>query len=145
MDNLYASEIRGKLYQLIFELNKNNRITINTSVGPTKHFETGENVTQGSVGGGLISSNNLAVPTDRFFSSSLQEIFYGRVRLQPLIYQDYLAHMADSVESAQAGIEKIETCMETKVLDLHQDKSCFMLVGRKDLVKDLRKKWKKIL
>ena len=50
----------------IYELNKNNEIKIKTSVGTTRGFKSGENVTQGSVGGGLISSINLDIPIRHF-------------------------------------------------------------------------------
>jgi hypothetical protein len=49
MDKLYKSGIKGKLYRLIYHLNKNNLIQIKTPVGVTEGFKTGENVTQGSV------------------------------------------------------------------------------------------------
>ena len=38
----------------------------------------------------------------------------------------------------QAGNTKIETCMETKILDLHPEKSCFIIVGSKDATTELR-------
>ena len=33
------------------------------------------------------------------------------------------------VQAAQDGTRKIESCMESKLLDLHSDKSCFMIFG----------------
>ena len=130
MDSLYKSNIKGKLYRLIYQLNKNNLIQIKTPVGVTAEFRTGENVTQGSVGGGLISSINLAIPVEASFQNSEYEVQYGEIRMNPIIYQDDLARGAGSVESAQAGIDRIETCMETKMLDLHDEKSCFLVFGK---------------
>ena len=83
MDNLYKSEIKGKLYRLIYELNKNDLIQIKTAVGITDGFKTGENVTQGSVGGGLISSLNLDVPVATYFKDSEHEVCYGDIRMSP--------------------------------------------------------------
>ena len=130
MDNLYKSDIKGKLYRLIYQLNKNNLIQIKTPVGITHEFETGENVTQGSVGGGLISSINLDIPVSTAFENSENEMFYGEIKLNPLIYQDDLSRVADSVTNAQAGIDKIEACTESKLLDLHDEKSCFLIFGK---------------
>ena len=130
MDNLYKSDIKGKLYRLIYELNKNNLIQIKTSVGTTSNFQTGENVTQGSVGGGLISSINLDIPIRTFFKESLHEVKYGDIMMGPIIYQDDLARLAGNVVDAQAGIAKVEACMKTKMLDLHDEKSCFLVVGK---------------
>ena len=54
---------------------------------------------------------------------SSSEVSYHDVRLQPMIYQDDLGRFSSSRMAAQAGNDKIEACMETKPLDLHQDKS----------------------
>ena len=108
MDNLYKSGIRGKLYRLIYEVNKNNLIQIKTPVGATSRFRMGGNVTQGSE----------------------HEVSYGSIHMNPIIYQDDLARVACSVISAQAGIDRVEVCMETKMLDLHDEKSCFLVFGK---------------
>ena len=89
----------------------------------TDSFLTGPTVSQGSIGGGLISTINLDFSVNRFFYKSTNEIFFHDVRLQPLIYQDDLGRFASCRMDAQAGNRKIEACMETKVLDLHPDKS----------------------
>ena len=57
MNALYHCGIKGKLYRLFFELNKSNNVNIQTTYGMTESAETGENVSQGSVGGGLILSS----------------------------------------------------------------------------------------
>ena len=138
MDNLYKSGIKGKLYRLIYELNKNNFIKIKTPVGITDGFKTGENVTQGSVGGGLISSLNLDVPVATYFQNSEYEVHYGDIKMSPLIYQDDLSRVASSVKNAQAGIDKVEICMETKMLDLHDKKSCFLVFGKGKQLENLK-------
>ena len=55
MNSLYHCGVRGKEYNLIYELNKRNKIQIKTSVGMTDRFETGPTVSQGSIGSGLFS------------------------------------------------------------------------------------------
>ena len=70
MDNLYKCKIKGKIYRLIFELNRSNKIQIKTGVGLTDWFNTGGNVTQGSVSGAIISSNNFAVPMNSMFKEN---------------------------------------------------------------------------
>ena len=137
MDKLYKSGIKGKLYRLIYHLNKNNLIQIKTPVGVTEGFKTGENVTQGSVGGGLISSLNLDISVQTFFENSEYEVSYGGTQMNPIIYQDDLARVASNVTSAQAGINMIEVCMETKMLDLHDEKSCFLVFGKGKALENL--------
>ena len=43
-----------------------------------------------------------------------------------------LGRFANSIQSAQDGTMKIESCMESKLLDLHADKSCLILIGNPD-------------
>ena len=63
---------------------------------------------------------------------------YGSVGMSPIIYQDDLARLATSVVSIQAGIKKVEACMETKLLDLHEDKSWYILFGKGKKMKELK-------
>ena len=44
LDELYKSKIKGKLYQLLYELNKDTRIRVRTVVGDSEPKETGENL-----------------------------------------------------------------------------------------------------
>ena len=137
MNSLFECGIRGKEYNLIYELNRQNKIQIKTSVGMSDTFTTGPIVSQGSIGGGLISALNLDYSINKFFLKSNNEIFYHDVRLQPLIYQDDLGKFSSNRMDAQAGNDRIETCMETKLLDLHKDKSCYILIGNKKITEEI--------
>ena len=142
MNTIYNYGVKGKLYNLIYELNKSSQIKIKTSVGVTDSFEVGPTVAQGSIGGGLISSCNLDFTLNKYFKNSSSEIFYHDLRLQPLVYQDDLGRFSDSIISAQDGARKIESCMESKLLDLHSDKSCFLIIGNQSQRKIAQKELK---
>ena len=137
MNSLYNYGVKGKEYKLIYELNKENKIQIKTSVGITDSFTTGPTVSQGSIGGGLISAINLDYSINRFFINSTNEVFFHDIKLAPLIYQDDLGKFSSSRMDAQAGNDKIQACMESKLLDLHQDKSCYILIGNKKVTKEI--------
>jgi hypothetical protein len=77
MDTLYGAGIGGKLYRLWFMLNKDSQIRVKTSFGMTGTAVTGENVTQGSIGGALISALNLSKTMTAYFSGSDGEVSYG--------------------------------------------------------------------
>ena len=47
MNELYKNDVRGKLYRLIFEMNKDTKIKVVTPVGLTEEANTGERVGQG--------------------------------------------------------------------------------------------------
>ena len=59
LNAIYLSGVKGKVYKLLFELNKDTQIRIKSSAGISDVRVTGENVAQGSVSGALISSNNI--------------------------------------------------------------------------------------
>ena len=71
MDTLHEAGIQGKLYRLWFMLNKDTQIKVKTSFGMTKCAATGENVAQGSIGGGIVSSLNLSKTISKYFSGKV--------------------------------------------------------------------------
>ena len=129
MDALYRCGIVGKLYRMIFEMNKRTVLTIKTGCGMTQPVEIGATIAQGSIGGALISSVNLDSTVNLHFSKSEYELSYMDLRLQPTIFQDDLSRLSSDRESAQAGNVFITSCMESKLMDLNVDKSCYIIIG----------------
>lgn len=138
MDSLYSNGIRGKLYRLIYEMNKETRIKVRTAVGVSKEENTGEGVGQGTLDGAIISACSIDYSVNEFFSRSCYEISYGGLNLQPLLYQDDIFRMSSDHFSAQIGNELIHSVMETKLLDFNLDKSCYLIIGAKDAQKQIR-------
>ena len=66
---------------------------------------------------------------NRFFSESKDEVSYGGINLQPLIFQDDISRMTTSVWAAQSGNNIVEAVIETKLLDFNLDKSCYIVMG----------------
>ena len=108
MAALYSAGVIGKLYRLWYELNKETEIKVRTGAGISESAFVGETVAQGSIGGALVSSLNLDINVNNFFSGSIDEAAYADVRLQPLILQDDLCRMSCSADSARAGIRRME-------------------------------------
>ena len=67
MNELYRSGMRGKLYRLIFELNKNTKFKVETPVGTTETRDRGEGLGQGTIEGALISALSLDSSVNEFF------------------------------------------------------------------------------
>ena len=44
MNSIYNCGIKGKLYRLIYNMNKDTKIRVRTAVGETEEKETGENI-----------------------------------------------------------------------------------------------------
>ena len=88
-------------------------------------------------GSEIISINNYEMPARQYvgrfnFKGSDQEVGYSDLRLQPLLFQDDIARLCTSRDSAQAGNIKIEACLETKLLDPNTDKTVYIIMGNKN-------------
>ena len=138
MNTLYNCGVTGKLYRLIFEMNKKTVLKVKTGVGMSEAVDLGENIAQGSIGGALISTVNLDYTVNMHFQTSNYEISYCDIRLQPLIFQDDIARLSNSPRDAQAGNIYVEACMEAKLLDLNTDKSCFIILGGDKIVQPIK-------
>ena len=137
MNTLYQCGIKGKLYRLIYELNRKTSLKVKTGVGLSESAVLGENITQGSIGGALFSTVNLDYSVNNHFQKSEHEISYSNVRLQPMIFQDDISRICLTPEDAQAGNIYIESVMESKLLDLNTDKSCYIVIGNPKITKNL--------
>ena len=104
MNELYKSNIKGKLYKLMYEMNKDIRITVRTAVGDSNKELVGETVTQGSLEGAVISTNNISNGIEDFFKTSEHEVFYGTLKLQPFAFLDDIERFAHDPVEAQYGM-----------------------------------------
>ena len=123
MDSLFRCQVDGKLYRLWYKMNRNNQIKVKTAAGVSNVEATGENITQGSVGSGILSSASLDKTMTRYFDGS-QEISYVDLRLSPINFQDDSARLSDSVENVQKGNIIMESVMKRKQLSLNISKCC---------------------
>ena len=123
LNELHKSNIKGKLYRLLYSMNKNTRISVDTPVGLSDEADRGEGVGQGTLEGALVSAANLDSGVRDCFRDSEYEVSYGGLGLGPIMYQDDVSRLADSVDAAQAGNERMITLAETKLLDYNIDKS----------------------
>ena len=99
LNEMYRAEVKGKLYRLTYEMNKDYRITVWTPVGDSEKKETGETLTQGSIDAGIISSLSLSNGINDFFDKSEHEISYVNLKLQPQTYQDDIMRLCDDPTS----------------------------------------------
>ena len=148
---VYKSQIKGKLYRLLFNLNKRSKIRIKTSVGESRSAETDPIVTQGSIEAAVCSAVNLDSGIKEFFHDAkddkddnednkskdekeekeTDDVKYSDIELKPMLFQDDVLAPNKTPESAQRTNNKIVDLMESKLLDLHRDKSCYIVAGEK--------------
>ena len=138
MDTLHGAGITGKLYRLWFMINKDTQVRVKTSFGMTQTAATGENVAQGSIGGGIISSLNLDKTITAHFGGSDTDLSYGPSRLSPLLFQDDAAKFSTGLAEAQKGNVLISQAMKMKQLELNIDKSATIIFGKRKKVDQIR-------
>ena len=122
LDSCYDAGVRGKLYRLLYMMNSDTKIKIKTSVGMTDEEETGENISQGTVEGAILSASSIDSGVNKGFSKSSKEISYGEEKLLPFMYQDDVTRASDSICSLVAGNAIMDHIMNEKLLDLNIDK-----------------------
>ena len=60
------------------------------------------------------------------------------MELAPLLLQDDALRLCTTVEGARYGVEKFQTIMDSKCLDLNPDKSVYLLAGRRKNLEKIR-------
>ena len=138
MDTLYKCGVRGKLYRLWYELYRDSLIRVKTAAGLSNEKSTGENVTQGSIGGAILSSANLDKTLSAYFAASDSEISYGNLRLSVLSFQDDTLRMVSSLNSAQKGNIFMNTIMKRKQLSLNIEKCSILVCEKKNRIGQIR-------
>jgi hypothetical protein len=139
MDTLHGLGVDMKAYRTWSKLNKNTTIRVKTGVGYTEWSDEGAMIGQGTGGGALVSQANLDRGVVEVFKESEDEIAYGEVRMLPVMFQDDIMRGVDSVLAARAGNVKVDSVINSKQLKLNQDKTCYILFGRKKEVEMARK------
>ena len=131
MDTLFSAGITGKLYRLWFLMNSSAKVKVKTEFGLTESIDTGENVTQGSIGGAILSALNLDKTVTAHFANSDTNVSYGPVLLSPLLYQDDSAKFSTGLNHAQKSNLLMSKVMEMKKLQMNVSKCGTMFFGKK--------------
>ena len=131
MFEVYNCQVKGKIYRLIYNMNKSVKIQIKTSVGMTQSKELHDVVQQGTIESGVISSVNIGKGIDVTFKDSDGEVYYVDLKLNPMSFMDDIGKLSDNVEAAQDGNNRIEELIDSKCLALNLDKCNFLVMGSK--------------
>ena len=144
MFELYRSQLKGKVYRLIYNMNKRVKIKVKTPVGETQSEEVEDLVTQGSVDSGPMSGVNIDNGVNVAFADSDSEVYYIELKLGPVIFMDDIGRLAETVKSAQEANDRLEALLESKCLDFNIGKSNYLIMGKGRSRKNLFQKYKKI-
>ena len=114
-------------------------IKVKTPIGTTEEADTGATLGQGTIEGTILSSTSLSKGVEDFLDDE-NETNYGNVVVKELLFQDDIASASKSVETAQRKNKKVEALLETKLLDLNETKTVFMILGSRKYKEETRKK-----
>ena len=73
-----------------------------------------------------------------YFSSSKDEIKYGRVRIQPQAFQDDILHAVPNIKSARISNIKLSMMLRERLLRCHPTKTCYLVFGSKSYKKEVK-------
>ena len=83
----YRCGVKGKMYRLLYEMNKETTIKVKTPVGTSEEASVGAGLGQGTMESAVLSAVSLDKGVNDAFEDSENEMHYGEVRLQPLLFQ----------------------------------------------------------
>ena len=100
--------------------------------GGGRHLRTG-------IGGAALASQaNLDKGITTIFKGSTDLVYYGTVPVSPLIYQDDVLSLAETVIAARASLQKVNSVMKQKRLTLNKDKTAYILFGQQEKQDQIR-------
>ena len=135
---LYRLNIKGKIYRLVYKLNKDTDIRVRTAVGYTEYDDVGETLGQGTNESGVISSASLSGGVTDFFHDSNCEVNFAGMVLAPCLFQDDIARMAENLEAVAEGNRRLEAMAESKLLDYNEGKSGMIVFGGRKFQKKIK-------
>ena len=128
-DALYKTKVNLKFYRVWFNLNAKTEIEVRTGSGVSDRGLAGPVTGQGGGGAALASALNLDLGIDSYFSGSVDEDCYGKIRLQPLTYIDDVNRSSPDLNSVSAGNIKFSSLAAEKQSKYHPKKSCNLVYG----------------
>ena len=148
LETLEEIKVNKKARRMWYLLNKDTRIVVKTAFGTTEEAYVGDCLAQGTSGAGLISAANLDRGLQKFFNKKEDEdedddqngiMKYGKVRIQPMAYQDDIGSPCLNVEMVRMQARKMKRMLQEKNLEAHPEKSGIIIVGSKSFKEKVKK------
>ena len=125
MQNLWEIGVKGRIWRMIYCINKKATIKIKSSLGTTDEFIIGDILKQGSV----LAANLAALHTDtvskRFENTGLG-VRYGEELIPLLLYQDDIVKFDTKIENMQKSNIILEIFQNENRMEYHPSKSVLM-------------------
>ena len=108
LEKAYSSNVRGKIYRMLYQMNKNIKVKVKTPVGVTPLKSTGLGMAQGSVDAAVMSSNAVEKGVDEALNDVEGIISYEDIPIPSQIWMDDILKMSETAEDAQLANDAIE-------------------------------------
>ena len=101
-------------------------------------MDVGDTLGQGSGWAALAIQTNLDKGITSMFEGSYDLMFYGTVPISPLLFQDNIFSMSETVKAARSSLFKVDIVMKQKQLRLNKDKTTYILFGSEARKQEIR-------
>ena len=101
LNTLETLEVNKKAVRMWYLMNKDTKISVKTAFGMTKEADIGDCLGQGTAGAGLVSAANLDMGLQKHFKQSREVLKFGKIRIQPLCYQDDVSSPCSNIDMAK--------------------------------------------
>ena len=139
LEKLYTSNVRGKIYRLLYEMNKNVAVKVKTPVGMTTTKNIGPATGQGSVEASVISSNGIGKEVSETFEEDEDNIVYEDIVVSNQCFMDDILKVGESLQSIQKANVLMEDMMGRSGLELNLEKTSFIIMGNNQKRKKIQK------
>ena len=140
INTMSEMKVNPKCVRVWGKLNMNTRIRVRCGGGYSPWMDVGDTIGQGSGGAALASQANLDKGITTMFCGSSDRLFYGTVPISPLLFQDDIFSLSGTINSARSSLYRVNIVMKQKQLQLHQDKTSYILFGSEAQKQEIRTK-----
>ena len=123
--DLWMCNIKGKIWRIIYQINKESEISIKTPFGRTNKFNIGECLKQGSV----LATALAALHTDtvsRLFINKGINTQYGNTEINNLLFQDDIMRLQLNTDGINKANVIYKIFQENNRMEYHKEKSVYM-------------------
>ena len=112
-------------------MNKETIIKVETALGETEEADIDDGIGQGGVESGILSAKSLDGGVTQYFSDHTGNVFYGKIEIKCLLWQDDVMKVNGSVKDAQDSNKRMEAVLSSKMLSFNEKKSVAIVIGSK--------------
>ena len=133
MDDLWESNIKGRIWRNIFTINQSTDIIIKTPYGETDKITVQQILKQGSV----LASTLAALHTDSSNKYLQKELgmWYGNLHLHSLLFQDDIARIERKQENLNLANQAYEVFQNINGMQFHETKTVYISNKNKCTIK----------